>query len=90
MPTDPSPMGMLDRRQDRLEARLETVEGDTEEIGMLRTELSEFKDAVEKQLTQVHEAFNRNTQVMYQLGVSIVITGALGVIIALIQKGVIG
>jgi hypothetical protein len=73
---DPSPMGMIDRRQDRLEERVEDLEKLTEEIPVLRNETKLLR-----------EAFNRNTNALYTAAVSMLTTGVLGVLAALILKG---
>ncbi|HET9198221.1 MAG TPA: hypothetical protein VFN92_08225 [Solirubrobacterales bacterium] len=76
---DPSPMGLLDRRQDRLEGRIEELEAEVEKVA-----------ALESQLNFLREGFNRNTNTMYQAGIAILATGVIGLVTALILKGVIG
>lgn len=80
---DPSPMGMLDRRQNRLEQRIEDLEGQVEEQATKTAGL-------EAQVELLREGFNRNTNAMYTVGTGFLVTGVLGVLIALILKGVIG
>jgi hypothetical protein len=46
--------------------------------------------ALEREVGFLREGFNRNTNTLYQLGVAIFGTGVLGVLTALILKGVIG
>lgn len=76
---EPTPLSLTVRRVDRLEDRIENVEGDVEEIPALRTEVGLLR-----------EAFNRNTNALYTAAVSLIVTGVLGVLTALLLKGVIG
>lgn len=73
---DPTPLSLVSGRQDRLERRLADVEGDVEEIPVLRTEV--------KLLTK---AVDRNTNALYTVVGTIVATGVVGF---LLQRGVIG
>ncbi len=94
MSQDPSPLGMLDRRQDRLERRLSHVEDATEDLEAwkegIRNEVAEWKSGVEARISSANEALNRNTTAMYSAGVAILSATALALLTALILRGVIG
>jgi len=77
--SDLSPMSLISGRQDRLERRIGEVEGEVEEIPVLR-----------KEVALLTKAFDRNTNALYTAAVSLVVTGVLGVLTALVLKGVIG
>lgn len=76
---DPSPIMLISGRQDRLEKRIADVESEAEEIPVLR-----------KEVELLTKAFDRNTNALYTAAVSLVVTGVLGVLSALVLKGVIG
>lgn len=60
-----------------------------EEIDELRVKADRVP-ALEEAVGFLREGFNRNTNTMYQVGVAVIATGVLGVLTALILKGVIG
>jgi hypothetical protein len=74
-----NPLRLISERQDRLEQRLAEVEEEAEEIPVLRKEVGLLRDA-----------FDRNTSALYTAAVSLVVTGVLGVLTAVLLKGVIG
>lgn len=76
---DPSPMGMLDRRQDRLDERITELEQLAEEVPVLR-----------KEVALLREAFDRNTSALYTAATSILGAGVLAVVAGLVVKGVVG
>ncbi|HXS32236.1 MAG TPA: hypothetical protein VN758_00510 [Solirubrobacterales bacterium] len=76
MSADPSPLSLISGRQDRLERRLNDVEGDVEEIPVLRKEVQLLTKAVD-----------RNTNALYSVVGTIVATATVGFLLA---RGVIG
>lgn len=82
MAGDPTPLGLISARQDRLEERVHDLEEELdgeEGISQLRGEVKVLR-----------EALNRNTNALYQGAIALLITGAAGVLTALILRGVLG
>lgn len=73
---EPSPLSLISERQNRLEERIGGVEGDVEEIPVLR-----------KEVAMLTKAVDRNTTALYSVVGTVVATGVIGV---LLEKGVIG
>lgn len=74
-----SPMGLL------LE-RIEGIEGDVSDVTTKANEIPVLKNQVEG----LTKSVDRLTDVVFQAAIAIVATGVLGVLAALILKGVIG
>ncbi len=77
--SDLSPLGLISTRQDRLERRIKEVGEETEQIAILETKVDMLTETV-----------NRNTSALYTAAISLIVTGVLGVVTALILKGVLG
>jgi hypothetical protein len=71
-----SPLRLISDRQDRLERRIGDVEGEAEEIPVLRREVELLTKAVD-----------RNTNALYTVVGTVMATGIVGV---LLEKGVLG
>lgn len=73
---EPTPLRLISERQDRLDQRIGDVEGDVEEIPVLR-----------KEVAMLTKAVDRNTNALYTVVGTIVATGVVGF---LLERGVIG
>ena len=77
--SEPSPLSLVVERQDRLEADQDETRRKVDRVPVL-----------EAQVELLTKAFDRNTNALYTAAGSLIITGVLGVLTALLLKGVIG
>lgn len=76
---DPSPYTLLKERVDEQRGEIDDLREQVAEVPVLRKELAMLSREVE-----------RNTSALYQAGLAILVTGVLGVLVALLLKGVVG
>lgn len=77
--TDPTPFSLLKERQDEQREEIDALRAEVREVPVLRKEVSMLSREVD-----------RNTSALVQGALAIVSTGVLGLLVALILKGVIG
>ncbi len=77
--SEPSPLSLIIDRQDRLEADQDETRRKVDRVPVLEAEVE-----------LLTKAFDRNTNALYTAAGSLIITGVLGVLTALLLKGVIG
>jgi len=79
MGAEPTPYSLLKERQDEQRDEIDSLRGEVKDIPVLRKEVAMLSREVE-----------RNTSALVQGALAIVSTGVLGLLVALILKGVIG
>jgi uncharacterized protein YutE (UPF0331/DUF86 family) len=77
--SEPTALSLLEKDVERIESRLSDTERGIGKVAVL-----------ESQVEMLREAVDRLTNVVFQAAIAIVATGVLGVLAALILKGVIG
>jgi hypothetical protein len=76
---DPTPLSLMDRSLASLENQVRDLEGKLDEIPVLR-----------KEVQLLSEANRELRSAVYTAAGSLLVTGVLGVLVALIVKGVLG